>query len=121
MSTRNFVNATLRSERMGASLLMTRTYNKLALVHRTNGSRLPLPLGQRLEPRQAGYMAYTAPNPNPKPNPNPNRNPNRNPNPNPNRNPSPSPNPNPSQEPCCTPTRRAALPSMPAWRVASNP
>ena len=61
VTTRNFVNATLRSERMGASLLMTRTYNKLALVHRTNGSRIPLPLGQHLEPRQAGYMAYTAP------------------------------------------------------------
>ena len=70
VTTRNFVNATLRSERMGASLLMTRTYNKLALVHRTNGSRIALQLGQHLEPRQAGCMAYTAPNPNPNPIPN---------------------------------------------------
>lgn len=40
---------------------MTRTYNKLALVHRVNGSRIPLQLQPALEPRQAGYMAYTAP------------------------------------------------------------
>lgn len=61
VSTRNFVNVTLRSEQLGASLVMTRTYNKLALVHHTNGSRIPLQLQPSLEPRQAGYMAYTAP------------------------------------------------------------
>ena len=60
VTTRNWVNATLRSEPLGASVLMTRTYNKLHVLH-ANGSRAPLQLQLDLEPRQVGYMAYTAP------------------------------------------------------------
>lgn len=60
VTTRNWVNASLRSAPLGASVLMTRTYNKLHVLH-ANGSRAPLPLQPHLEPRQVGYMAYTAP------------------------------------------------------------
>lgn len=57
VATRNFVNVTLRSEQLGASMVMTRTYNRLHVAY-PNGTRLPLPLTPRLEPRQAGYMPY---------------------------------------------------------------
>ena len=58
VTTRNFVNVTLRSEALGATVHMTRTYNRLHL-RRADGSLQLLPLTPQLEPRQAGYMPYT--------------------------------------------------------------
>ena len=58
VSTRNFINVTMRCDAMGASAQMTRTYNHLFLLH-ANGSRQQLTLTPLLEPRQAGYMPYT--------------------------------------------------------------
>ena len=58
VSTRNFVSVSLRSDELGASVEMTRTYNRLYL-HRLNGSRELIPLTPYLEPRQAGYMPYS--------------------------------------------------------------
>ena len=60
VSTRNFVNVSLRSEALGGSMLMTRTYNRMHLRF-SNGSRVPLALSPYLSARQAGYMPYTAP------------------------------------------------------------
>ena len=58
VTTRNFVSVSLRSEEIGASVDMTRTYNRLYL-HRLNGTRELIPLTPYLEPRQAGYMPYS--------------------------------------------------------------
>ena len=61
VTTRNFINATLYSEAMGATLVLTRTYNRLYLLHE-NGTRTPLPTlpNISLSPRQMGYMPYSA-------------------------------------------------------------
>ena len=58
VSTRNFINISLRSEALGGSFQMMRTYNRLA-VRLPNGSRHHLQLSDWLLPRQAGYMPYT--------------------------------------------------------------
>lgn len=58
VSTRNFINVSLRSDVMGASVHMTRTYNRLYVLRR-NRSRELLRLTPLLEPRQAGYMPYS--------------------------------------------------------------
>ena len=58
VSTRNFINVTLRSEAIRGTFTMTRTYNRL-VVRLPNGSRLRLELSETLQPRQAGYMPYT--------------------------------------------------------------
>ena len=58
VTTRNFINVSLHDERLGATVFMTRTYNRLYLSH-ANGSLDLIPTAPRLEPRQAGYMPYT--------------------------------------------------------------
>ena len=60
VSTRNFFNFSLRSTRLGATFVMTRTLNRLHLVH-PDGTARPLPLAPPLHSRQAGYMPYSAP------------------------------------------------------------
>ena len=57
-TTRNFINVSLRSDALGATLQITRTYNKLYIRH-ANGSSHQLAITPVLEPRQAGYMPYT--------------------------------------------------------------
>ena len=63
VSTRNFLNVSLRSEALGAAVTMTRTYNHFYLIERRGAARVPLPVPPQLElsPRQHGYMPYTAP------------------------------------------------------------
>ena len=60
VTTRNFINVSMRSEGLGANLRMTRTYNRLSVVW-PNGSHTQVHLGDLLTPRQIGYMPYTAP------------------------------------------------------------
>ena len=57
VSTRNFVNVSLRSDTLGASMHMTRTYNRLHVSY-ANGTQRPLS-NELLQPRQAGYMPYS--------------------------------------------------------------
>ena len=68
VSTRNFINVSLRDEALGADLTMVRTYHKLYTVPRGGGGcsanrsrRTLLRLSPALSPRQVGYLTYTAP------------------------------------------------------------